>query len=81
MPDVMIRNISAEDMQALKAEARGSGRSLQAELREVLHRHAQRARRRAALARMAEHAEAAGVDTGASREAVDSVKDAYGAMP
>ncbi len=38
MPDVLIRDLDAEVLERLKAAAKASGRSLQAEIHEVLRR-------------------------------------------
>ena len=41
MPQVLVRGLSPEVLDRLKARARANGRSLQAELREVLERSAE----------------------------------------
>ena len=38
MPDVLVRNLDAEVLAQLKASARSNGRSLQAEIHDVLRR-------------------------------------------
>jgi plasmid stability protein len=41
MPDVLVRNIAARDLELLKRRAQASGRSLQAELKRILELAAQ----------------------------------------
>lgn len=41
MPEVLVRNLDASVVKRLKARARGSGRSLQAELKLILEQAAQ----------------------------------------
>ena len=54
MPNVLIRDVPADDLEQIRAAATDRGMSLQAYLREAVHAQAAQLRRRAALARTAE---------------------------
>jgi hypothetical protein len=54
VPNVLIRDVPADDLEQIRAAAADRGVSLQAYLREAVHAQAAHLRRRAALARIAE---------------------------
>jgi hypothetical protein len=54
VPNVLIRDVPADDLEQIRAAAADRGMSLQAYLREAVHAQAAHLRRRAALARTAE---------------------------
>lgn len=54
MPNVLIREVPADDLDQMRAEAAQQGRSLQSYLRDALRAQAAYLRRQAALARTAE---------------------------
>ena len=54
MPDVLIRDVPADDLAEVRAAATAQGRSLQSYLRETVQAQADHLRRQAALARAAD---------------------------
>jgi hypothetical protein len=57
MPDVLIRNVPAEDLQIIRDAAEERGISVQAYLQQVMHAQAAYVRRQEALARLRQRLE------------------------
>ena len=78
MPNVLIRDGPASDLEQIRAAAAEEGRSLQAYLLEAVHDRAAQLRRRAALSRIDEHLRGRPAVSDDDRAAVlDAIDDAH----
>lgn len=78
MPNVLIRDVPAADLEEIRSAATDRGMSLQAYLRDAVHAQAAHLRRRAALARTAERLHGQpGVPEGERRAVLDAIDDAH----
>jgi hypothetical protein len=78
VPNVLIRDVPAADLEQIRSAAADRGMSLQAYLREAVHAQAAHLRRRAALARTAERLRGQpGVPEGERQAVLDAVDDAH----
>lgn len=78
MPNVLIRDVPADDLDQIRAAAAGRGTSLQTYLRDAVHAQASYLRRQAALAGTAERLHGrAGVPADERRAVLDAVDDAH----
>ena len=77
MPNVLIRDVPADDLEQIRAAATDRGISLQAYLREAVHAQAAHLRRRTALARTAERLRGtAGVPESERRAVLEAIDEA-----
>ena len=78
MPNVLIRDVPAADLEQIRSAAAERGMSLQAYLRDAVHAQATHLRRRATLARTAERLRGRpGVPEGERRAVLDAIDDAH----
>lgn len=77
MPNVLIRDVPADDLEQIRAAATDRGISLQAYLREAVHAQAAHLRRRAALARTTERLRGtAGVPESERQAVLEAINEA-----
>ncbi|MGH4019525.1 MAG: hypothetical protein ACRDT0_09870 [Pseudonocardiaceae bacterium] len=78
MPNVLIRDVPADDLDQIRSAAAERGTSLQNYLREAVHAQAAYLRRQAALARTAERLRGRSEVSAEERNAVlDAIEDAH----
>jgi hypothetical protein len=78
VPNVLIRDVQAADLEQIRSAAADQGMSLQAYLRDAVHAQATHLRRRAALARTAERLRGQpGVPEAERRAVLDAIDDAH----
>jgi hypothetical protein len=78
MPNVLIRDVSRDDLETIRSAAIERGTSLQAYLRDAVHAQAAYLRRRAALRRTAERlTNRTAVPDSARRAVLDAIDDAH----
>jgi hypothetical protein len=78
VPNVLIRDVSADDLDQIRSAAAARGTSVQSYLREAVHAQAAHIRRQAALARTAERLTGKPAVPEAERRAVlDVIEDAH----
>jgi hypothetical protein len=78
VPNVLIRDVPAADLEQIRSAAADRGMSLQAYLRDAVHAQATHLRRRAALARTTERLRGRpGVSEGERGAVLDAIDDAH----
>lgn len=78
MPNVLIRDVPADDLDQIRSAAAQQGTSLQSYLRDAVHAQAAYLRRQAALARVAERLRGRpDVPVDERRAVLDAVEDAH----
>lgn len=78
MPNVLIRDVPADDLEQIRSAAADQGQSMQAYLRDAVRMQAAYLRRRAALTRVAERLHGqAGVPEEDRRAVLDAVDEAH----
>ncbi|WP_129665741.1 antitoxin [Phytoactinopolyspora endophytica] len=78
MPNVMIRDVPAADLEQIRSAAADQGVSLQAYLRDAVHTQAAQLRRRVAVARTAERLRGRDAVPETERQAVlEAIDDAH----
>jgi hypothetical protein len=78
VPNVLIRDVPADDLEQIREAATERGMSLQAYLREAVHAQAAHLRRRAALARTAERLRGKpGISEAERRAVLEAIDEAH----
>jgi hypothetical protein len=78
VPNILIRDVPADDLEQIRSAATDRGVSLQAYLREAMHAQAAHLRRRAALVRTAERLRGQpAVPEDERRAVLDAIDDAH----